>query len=150
MRAVFDTNVLIDGFADDFSASARLIDAVREQKLEAYYTVKLRREYELLLQRLIDNPDYRRRIEDFLATAHAVSPGAADVRLDDPEDYKVAEAAAGGEADVIITNDHHLLDAGEIGVSRCVTPQEAWVMYAEETGASSDWDNWLKGLGLKH
>ena len=53
MRIVLDTNVLIDGFQDDFCAEAKLIDAVRSGELMAVATPKVMKEYRLILGRLI-------------------------------------------------------------------------------------------------
>lgn len=148
MRVVFDTNVLIDGFADDFSASAQLIDAVRNQGLEAVVTPAVKREYQRILERLINDPAYQDRIYNFLYAAQEVKAYPVDVNIDDPEDYKILEAAAGGNADLVVSSDRHLLDIGNLGKIRIVTPQEAWQIYREEKG-NDEWGGWLKGLGIK-
>lgn len=147
MRVVFDTNVLIDGFQDDFSYPARLLDAVRAGQLEAVTTPPVEREYRRILQRLIDDPAYRDRIAEFLTDAHHVAPAPVTATLDDPEDQKFLEAAAGATADAIITSDRHLLDVGEVGETRIVTPAEAW-RQINEAGGSSEWQQWVEGIGL--
>lgn len=147
MRVVFDTNVLIDAFADDFSAQARLIEAVREGRMEAVYTSAVAREYRRILHRLIADPLDRERVDVFMKAARVVKPERVDVQIDDPEDYKIAQAAVGGEADVIVTNDRHLLDVGRIGDIRVMTPQECWVAYQEEAG-DDEWSEWRRGLGI--
>ena len=43
---------------------------------------------------------------------------------DDPEDDKLIAAALGGNAGVIITNDHHLLDLDPYGQIRILRPAD--------------------------
>src|SRR3989344_2257353 len=101
MRVVFDTNVLIDGFTDDFNVQSKLIDAVIDGQITAVYTIPIEREYLRILQRLITNPAYRSRVHQFLAAAELVEPEAVQLQLDDVEDCKFIEAALGGAADRI-------------------------------------------------
>lgn len=145
---VFDTNVLIDGFQDDFNAAARLIDAAREGKLAVFVTQATRREYHRLMQRLIDDPEYTDRISDFLDQTKEVTPASVDVTIDDAEDIKFLEAAVGGEADILVSNDRHLLDLGEIGSTPIMTPQEAWNRFEDEAGHSNEWQSFASGLGI--
>lgn len=148
MRIVLDTNVLIDGFQDDYSAEARLIDAVRSGELPAVATSKVMKEYRLILGRLIADPDYRSRIEEFLAMLEHTEPEYVDVVLDDEEDMKFVEAAIGGEADVLVSSDRHLLDAGEADGVQIMTPEEAIVRFEEESGSSKEWQGLIQGWGL--
>lgn len=148
MRLVFDTNVLIDGFQDDFSAPAKLIEATLDGEVEAVTTSATQREYRKILRRLIDDPEYASRINNFLGNANSVTPKRVDVVIDDAEDQKFIEAAMGGEAEMIVTSDKHLLDVGEVDHVRIVTPQEAWAAVEEETGGSSQWQQFAKGLGI--
>lgn len=148
MRIVLDTNVLIDGFQDDYSAEAKLIDAVRSGELFAIATSKVMNEYRLILGRLIADPDYRGRIEDFLSMLDHTEPEYVDVQLDDEEDMKFVEAAVGGEAEVLVTSDRHLLDAGEADGVQIMTPEEAIVRFEEESGTSKEWQGFVQGWGL--
>lgn len=148
MRIVVDTNVLIDGFQDDNSAEARLIDAVRDGELTGIATKKVMSEYRLILSRLIADPEYRRKIEDFLSMLDHTEPEYVDVVLDDQEDMKFVEAAVGGEAEILVTSDRHLLDAGEADGVRIMTPEEAIVRFEEESGTSKEWRGFVQGWGL--
>lgn len=149
MRFVFDTNVLINGFDDDFSAPAKLINAVRDGEITALVTHKIGKEYRLILRRLINDPTYTHKIQDFLDMAEEVKWADTEVVIDDREDYKFIQAAVGGKADAIVTSDRHLLDVGEVDTIRMITPQEAWVM-VEEEGASGGgaWNDFIKGLRI--
>lgn len=148
MRVVFDTNVLIDGFSDDFSVHARLIDAVLEEGLTAVSSHATEREYRLILRRLIAEPQYRERIEAFLALTERVEPVPVEIVIDDPEDQKFIETAVAGQAELLITQDRHLLDIGEVAGVRILRPQEAWAHFEDERGSSSEWESWARGLGL--
>ncbi len=148
VRVIFDTNVLIDGLSDDFSAPAQLLEAVRAGKLTALSTPPIEREYRLILNRLINDPTYHQRIENFLQQAERVHEQHAEVAIDDPEDYKFLQAAVGGQADLIITMDRHLLSAGEVGETRIVAPREALAMLEEESGTGDAWQNFVKGIGI--
>lgn len=149
MRFVFDTNVLIDGFQDDFSAQAKLIDAVRDGEITALVIPKVMNEYRLILRRLISDPVYKDRIEDFFTMTEMVNSADADVVIDDQEDYKFIQTALGGQAEYIVTNDRHLLDIGEVEDIRMVSPKEAWQLVQDETsGGSGEWSSFVQGLGI--
>jgi len=146
---VFDTNVLIDAFQDDFSAQAKLLDAVINGEVTAVVTPAVEREYRLILHWLISDPQYEDRINDFLAATKKVTPQRVDTQLDDAEDYKILQAAVGGEADLVVTHDHHLLSVGELEGIRIVRPQEAWAIVQEEgEGGSSEWQDFIRGFGI--
>ncbi len=148
MRIVLDTNVLIDGFQDDYCAEAKLIDAVRSGELMAVATPKVMKEYRLILGRLIADRQYRSRIEEFLSMLEETEPEYVDVTIDDEEDMKFLEAAVGGEADVVVTSDRHLLDAGEADGVRIITPEEAWRRAEDEMGGQQEWQGIVQGWGL--
>lgn len=149
MRVVLDTNVLIDAYNDDFSPAAKLIDAVRHGELDAVYTRAVEREYHKILRRLIENEEHHAKISEFIAAAQLVEPERADeVALDDADDYKFVQAAKGGGADMIVSNDRHLLDASPVGTIKVVTPAECWIEFSDEESDGSAWKDWMKGLGL--
>lgn len=149
MRFVLDTNVLIDGFDDDFNASARLVQAIRDGEIEAVASDQVMREYRLILRRLINDPAYKDKVEDFLTMTTKVVPQEIEgIVIDDKEDEKFIRAALGGKADAIVTSDHHLLDVGEVGNIRIVKPTEAWVMSQEESGGKNAWEDFIRGIGI--
>lgn len=148
VRIVLDTNVLIDGFSDDFSAQARLIGAVREGAITAVITPAIEREYRLILQRLINDPVYREKITDFLSMTQRVTPQRVTAQIDDAQDYKILQAAVGGQADCIVTHDHHLLSLGEIEGIPIRRPQEAWTVFEDSSDGSSSWRDFVRGIGI--
>ena len=148
MRVVLDTNVLIDGFNDDFCSEAKLIDAVISGEVTAVATSKMVNEYRLILRRLIDDREYRTRLENFFAMLEDVDGEYVDAVIDDQEDLKFLEAAVGGEVEVVITSDKHLLDVGEVDGVRIITPEEAWRRAEDETGGAQEWQNLVRGWGI--
>jgi len=148
MRVVLDTNVLIDACGDDLSVQARLIAAVVDGDLAAVVTRAMVSEYYTILARFIDDPVYKDRIEDFLDAARVVEPARVEVQIDDSDDKKFIAAALGGQATHLVTSDRHLLDIGEVGEMRMVTPQEAWALWQDEVDDAGQWRGWLAGLGL--
>ena len=148
MRIVVDTNVLIDGFQDDYCAESRIIDAVRSGEVMAVASAKMIKEYRLILSRLISDRQYRSRIEDFLSMLEETEPEYVDVTIDDEEDMKFLEAAVGGEADIVITSDRHLLDAGEADGVKIITPEEAVRRMEDELGGQQEWQGIVQGWGI--
>ncbi|MBI3420541.1 MAG: putative toxin-antitoxin system toxin component, PIN family, partial [Candidatus Sungbacteria bacterium] len=148
MRFVFDTNVVIDAFNDNFNASSRLIQAVCDGEVEAAVTRRVIGEYRLILRRLGSDPVHTNRIQEFLDQTVEVRGIPTDVAIDDAEDRKIIEAALGGQADAVVTSDRHLLDIGEIGSVQVITPTEAWQRVQDTSGSSSEWLNFIKGIGI--
>jgi len=148
MRVVFDTNVLIDGFSDDYNPQSKLLRAATSGKLTAVVSAAVIREYRKILRRLINDPDYQDRVNDFLRSAEEVQPDRVDVQIDDMDDRKFIAAAVSGQASHIVSRDRHLLDIGEFSGVRIVTPQEAWVLWQEQSDESGEWQGWVEGLGL--
>ncbi|HSX25054.1 MAG TPA: putative toxin-antitoxin system toxin component, PIN family [Candidatus Andersenbacteria bacterium] len=148
MRVVLDTNVLIDGFNDDFCSEAKLIDAVMSGEVTAVATSKMVNEYRLILRRLIDDSEYRTKLENFFAMLEDVDGEYVDAVIDDEEDLKFLEAAVGGEVEVVVTSDKHLLDVGEVDGVHIITPDEAWRRVEDETGGAQEWQNLVRGWGI--
>ena len=148
MRVVLDTNVLIDGFNDDFCSEAKLIDSVLSGEMTAVSTQKIINEYRLILHRLIDDREYRTRLENFFAMLEDVDAEYVDAVIDDEEDMKFLEAAVGGEVDAIVTSDKHLLDIGEVDGVRIITPDEAWRRTEDEAGGAQEWRSLVQGWGI--
>lgn len=150
MRVIFDTNVLIDGSADDHSSSAKLLSAAARGQLEMLVTLAISREYTKLLWRRISDPTYLTYVEELIHNATVCLPEPADSELiiDDPDDLKFIEAGLGGQAQLLITRDRHLLDIGEVAQLCIVTPDEGWQRLQETDASKNEWDYWKKGLGI--
>lgn len=148
MRVVLDTNVLVDGASDGLGAPAKLINAVIEGEVTAVSTPAIEKEYRRKAAELVTDAAYQERLIDFYAAAEEVTPVRVDTQIDDVEDRKFLQAAVGGKADLVVTADRHLLQLGEMGSIRIVTPPEAWVILEEARGSSSEWETWMQGWGI--
>lgn len=148
MRVVFDTNVLIDGLQDDFCSEAKLVEAVMSGQITGISTRQTMSEYRTILNRLIIDREYRVKMENFFAMLEDADPEDVDAIIDDEEDLKFLEASVGGEADIVVTSDKHLLDVGEVEGVRIVTPDEAWRRVEEDTGGAQEWQSFVSGWGL--
>jgi len=123
ITVLLDTNVFIAGYWSPGSASARIIRACVEGRIQAHYSPQVKAEADKLL-RTAKIPDaYIRSLEDFWAAAEEVQGvSAGPVRVEDPDDQKFLEAALGGETDFLVTNDRHLLRIGFIGRTEILPP----------------------------
>ena len=111
MRVVLDTNVLVSAILG--GTSARVLELLRAGKFELVLTVEVVQEYIDVLKR----PKFRLPPE-VIASIGAflyrkgifVTPGEEISAItQDPKDNKFLEAAVAGEADVLVSGDHHLL-----------------------------------------
>ncbi len=126
VSVVLDTNVFVAAHWAPSSASARLIRACAEGLAVAYYSPEVRHEIEHVLQTIRARESYLRSLELFWERAVEVCGVAVEsVRTDDPDDHKFLEAALGGGADFLVTNDDHLLKVGYVGRTEIVTPGSA-------------------------
>lgn len=123
---VLDTNVFLAAYWSRSSASARLIRACMEGRLLARYTPEVKREIVRLLRQVKVSDSYLEYLESFWVKAQEVKGILVDpVRSEDPDDQKFLEAAAGADADYLITNDDHLLRIGYIARAEILTPSSA-------------------------
>lgn len=150
-RVVLDTNVLVSGAYDDFSASWRIVEACARGDLTAVVSPALRVEYERILRDAVRIRGFETQVQSFLSAAETVTPFAVPrVVPDDPEDDKIVATAVAGETDAIITNDRHLLDldpylAGERTI-RVLRPDAFERMRTDEYG--SRWQDFTRLLGI--
>lgn len=123
---VLDTNVFLAAYWSRSSASARLVHACMDGRLHARYTPEVKREIDRLLRQVKVSESYMEYLESFWAKAQLVQGVPVDpVRSHDPDDQKFLEAAAGADADYLITNDDHLLRIGYVARAEILTPSSA-------------------------
>lgn len=67
MKIVLDTNVLINGFKDDYSYEKKIIDAVIAGEIEAFANRQTLRENKLISSQLIDNDAYQNDLNNLFA-----------------------------------------------------------------------------------
>ena len=126
MRAVFDTNVFISGIFWN-GISAEVLGLWRSGKVSLVTSNEIISE----LSRILDNfkirlsePEKSRWIKMLVKNSLVVLPlFKVNVVLDDPTDNKFVEAAIAGKAEVIVTQDRHLLKIKEYSGIKIMTPQ---------------------------
>lgn len=110
-RIIVDTNVFVGAAYNASSASRKILDACEAGEYQLVITHQIRREYERMFPRAIRNQEHLRRSYDLIDEAEVVVAGLTPrVVRDDPEDDKFFAAAWAGGVEVIISNDHGLLE----------------------------------------
>lgn len=147
MRIVLDTNVIINADRGEGSYGKRILDLVRWGEVEAIISHPVRREKELILNRLVNDAVLKKAVKEYFSLAKLVEPVEIQIELEDVEDIKLLELAVGGQAQFLITDDHHLLSVGNIAGVKIIKPSEFWQYWEHEqdkTGAT--WKNWVKSI----
>ena len=123
ITVLLDTNVFVAAYWARSSASARLVAACVRGDLQAQYSAEVKREVVHVLRTIGMPESYFRQIELFWEGAVEVKGISVDpIRAEDPDDQKFLEAAAGGDADFLVTSDDHLLRIGYVGRTEILTP----------------------------
>ncbi len=141
MKVVLDTNVIIDGFKDDYSYEKQIIDEIRTGKIESFANRQTLQENKLLLSQLIDNPQYERELNDFFSQITIVANKRNINIVRDPEDNKILESAVEAKADFLITRDNDLLELKKYENIEIISPQGFWVRYKDE--GNDLWQQWV-------
>jgi putative PIN family toxin of toxin-antitoxin system len=147
MKIVLDTNVLINGFKDDFSYEKKIIDAVIAGEIEAYANKQTLRENKLISSQLIDNDEYKSQLNDLFAQINWVLNRRQIRVVSDSEDNKILESAVEAKADFLITSDNALLEIGEYQKVKVVNPAEFWTKYKDE--GMDLWKQWTNFITHK-
>lgn len=149
MKVVIDTNILIDAGGDDLSYTRKIIDAVLRGDIKAYASHKIWKEYQLILDRLVNDREHRELMNDFFSAIEIIEPKRrVRVVKYDKEDNKFFEAAVEARAEYILSNDMHLFEAGEFEGVRAIKPKDFWLEYEKsgDKGGKKEWQNWMKGV----
>ena len=134
-KVVLDTNVLINGFKDEYSYEKRIIDAVIGGEIEAYANRQTMRENKLMSRQVIGNPnEYQKDLNDFFSQLNLVDNHRQIHIVSDPEDNKILESAVEAEAEYLVTSDNDLLQLDEYQGVKIVNPAQFWVKYKDEGG----------------
>jgi putative PIN family toxin of toxin-antitoxin system len=139
MKVVLDTNVLIDGFKDEYSYEKRIIDAVTAGEIEAFANKQTLRENRFISSRIQD-PEYQKLLNDFFTQISDV-PNPRRVHIvRDREDNKILESAVEARADFLVSSDKALLEIEKYKGVKIVTPIEFWAKYKDE--GMDLWKQW--------
>ena len=100
LKAVLDTNIYVAAFGYPKGRSALLWNAACQGRYELLVSPAIIREMARVLRF-----DFAWRDDRVIATNTVLS-----VVTSDPDDNRILECAVDGKADIIVSNDHHLLD----------------------------------------
>jgi putative PIN family toxin of toxin-antitoxin system len=150
MRIVIDTNVLINGFKDDYSYEKKIIDAVIAGEIEAYANKQTLQENKLIVSQLIHNDDYKQDLQNLFAQINWVVNRRQIRIVQDPEDNKILESAVEAQAEYLITSDNDLLKLEKFQEVEIINPAQFWVKYKDE-GADlwKQWSSFIKNQSSK-
>ena len=140
MKVVLDTNVLIDGFKDEYSYEKRIIDEVVAGNIEAYANRQTMQENRLILGQIIENPEYEDQMNNFFCQLNYVVNRRQIKIVRDPEDNKILESAVEAGADYLITRDNDLLRIEAYENIQIVNPSEFWVKFKDD--GEDIWKQW--------
>jgi uncharacterized protein len=125
VRAVLDTNVLISAFVFPGGAPEHVYRRGLEGRITLITSRPLLSELgRVLTEKFTWEPPYAEEVvAQLVRVAEVVDPTEriADI-TDDPADNHVLEAAAEGDAEVIVSGDRHLLTLGSWRGIRILTP----------------------------
>lgn len=128
MRAVIDTNVFISGIFWEGNFCSQIIDKWKNKRFELITSIEILEELVSTLKDFkIQMP--KEMIEEWqktiLQNSIIVEPTEKiDVIKEDQEDNKFIEAALTGKADLIISQDKHLLKLKEYEGIKILKPEE--------------------------
>lgn len=143
MKIVLDTNTLINAQEDSYNFSNRIIDEVLAGKIEAFANRQTLRENHLIVNRKINDEDFKNKLEQFFNVVQEVEGEYLDV-VEDREDNKILASAVKAGVDYLVTSDWHLLKINEYEGVKILTPQGFWAEYESETGEG--WSNWISNF----
>lgn len=144
-KIVLDTNVLIDGVKDENSASWRIVEKCINGEALFFVSRPLKREYDRILRREINDENYLARISRLFSMAENVEiHGVERIVEEDPEDDKVLATALAAPADFLVSEDRHLLDLDPYGNLRIMKPKE----FLNREEQDSSWETFAKMLGI--
>lgn len=149
IKVVIDTNVLIDAWRDDFSYTRKIIDEVLQGNIKAIASHKIWREHQIILDRLVNDPQHLALANEFFSAIEIVQPKIKiDIVKYDKDDNKFFEAAVAGKVDYIISNDSHLWEIGEYRGIKVLKPVDFWAEYkkGKDKNGNNEWQNWMGGL----
>ncbi len=118
-----DTNLLIAGRWNKRSSSLKILDLCIEGTFKPVYTKEIKEENLYILKKVKPPEEFMDKIKEFYRKGDRVkSPKKKIHASEDESDNRFLEAAVAGDADYVISNDHHLLDLKEYDGIRILRP----------------------------
>lgn len=120
-KLVIDTNLLVAAFFNKNSSSFKLLELVKKGELELLWTDEVKGEAEFILGNIkksvrknTHNNKFKLDLDKvFTPEGKVKNPPEVHQVKEDPEDDKFLACAKGGDADLIVSNDSHLLKIKE-------------------------------------
>jgi predicted nucleic acid-binding protein len=121
---VIDTNVFVAALFNPRSASARILEGVREERFRLIWNQPTRSETEMILRR-IPRIEWQKAADLFRPEDEFTGPvdPAAFIVIADPDDRKFAALAAAANVPLVTSDKLVLAQRGKIGIE-IVTPGE--------------------------
>jgi predicted nucleic acid-binding protein len=121
---VIDTNVFVAALFNPRSASARILEGVRERRLRLIWNHPTRSETEMILRR-IPRLDWQKVADLFRPEDEFIGPvdPAAFTTIADPDDRKFAALSAAANVPLVTSDKLVLAQRGKIGIE-IVTPRD--------------------------
>ncbi len=148
MKVVIDTNIFMDAWSDNFSYARKIVDAVISGELEAVASHKIWREYQLILDRLVNDERHYELANRFFSAVRMVDVRRrVSVVKYDRDDNKFFACAEEAGAEYIISNDMHLIEVGEYNGIKALKPKDFWLEYeGKGKDGSEDWKKWVRAI----
>jgi hypothetical protein len=130
MRLVLDANVFVSALISRKGAPAKLLEYWQEERFDVVISPAILQEvqrvlhYPKLQQRYhLPEEGIQRLLRLFRRQAIGVEPSEElTVIQHDPTDNRYLECAIAGEADIVVSGDHHLVESGEYQGVQLLTP----------------------------
>jgi putative PIN family toxin of toxin-antitoxin system len=118
MRVVIDANVFVSAALKPHSKPAQIINLVKEGKIALVLSHDILEELKKVFRYPKIRKELRLTVSEIDEALAEIAPGAiltpGKIRMravkEDPEDNRYLECAVEGQADFIISGDHHLTD----------------------------------------
>ena len=148
MRVILDTNVLIDALNDNFSYTWRIIDLILQDKIQAFASDKILKEYQLIMDRIGINDSDKEKLERFFSKIEMVHvTKRLSVIPDDPQDEKFVECADEANVDYVISSDRHLLNLSKYNNIKMIHPKDFWFEYqGKKPDADDEWKDLFRTI----
>lgn len=138
LQVLIDTNVFVASAYNQGSASARIVNAVRQKKFQLMVSPAIMQEYEVVLPKAVRSDAARERVWQTIAMAESVTPEQNPPVTDDRSDDKFLAAAVASEASAIVTSDEHLLAVHPYEGVDILRPTKFWAELPEDIKKSDD------------
>lgn len=133
MKVVIDTNVFVSGIFWEGNFCSNIIEKWKKRKFDLITSMDILDEFVRTLKsfkiRMADDMINEQRNLIIENSTIVESTTKIDIVKGDPDDDKFIEAAVAGKADIIISQDKHLLKIEEYNRIKIISPEEALLIF---------------------